>query len=238
MYTKLPPEILVIESDERLSVSVCNAIERYCFNVVRASTETEALVAAQTNKLHVVIISSRIKDVSALEMAVKIRRLPKLHKIPILFLIDKEEKAENYNSVSNGITALLYRYFTPHQLITNVKALLRKSQPVFYDKVIQHKDLSMNLATYKVYKGNKSIHLGPTEFKILQLLVQSPRTIYSRREIIDYVWQGSKDIEHRTVDVHVNRLRALIKKESKDDIPFIKTVRSSGYCLNLPNEVE
>jgi two-component system phosphate regulon response regulator PhoB len=93
----------------------------------------------------------------------------------------------------------------------------------------------MDLATYKVQRAGKKIHLGPTEFKIMQMLIQSPKTILSRQRIIDYVWGGDQAIEPRTVDVHVNRLRSLVKIND-EELPFIKTVRASGYCLNLPGE--
>ena len=88
-----------------------------------------------------------------------------------------------------------------------------------------------------MHRKDKRIHLGPTEFKILQLLVQSPKVIFTRQQIIDYVWGTKENIEPRTVDVHVNRLRTLIKVDSRE-IPFIKTVRAAGYCLNLPGEID
>ena len=148
-----------------------------------------------------------------------------------------KEFVENYKLTDTTLVEVVYRPFTPNQLMTAIKSLLRKSQPIFQDKIIKHKDVSMDLATYKVYRSNKVIHLGPTEFKILQLFIQAPRTIFSRQQIIDYVWGVDKIIELRTVDVHVNRLRSLMKLE-KNEIPFIKTVRASGYCLNLPGEIE
>ena len=116
-----------------------------------------------------------------------------------------------------------------------IKSLLRKSKPVFQDKVIRYKDLTMDLATYKVHRGDKRIHLGPTEFKIMQMLIQAPKVILSRQEIIDCVWGSNQQIEPRTVDVHVNRLRSLVKIR-ENELPFIKTVRAAGYCLNLPGE--
>lgn len=115
--------------------------------------------------------------------------------------------------------------------MTTIRTLLRKSRPVFQDKIIKYNDIRMDLSTYRVYRNNKQVHLGPTEFKILQLLVQKPKSIYSRRQIIDYVWGTEKDIAHRTIDVHVNRIRTLMKLE-KDQYQLIKTIRSAGYCLD------
>lgn len=234
---KLPPRILVIESDEALSSSICNAIERSWFDVARATDEETAIAFASSNLPNVAIISSRIKDISPVAMSSKLRKLNKATDLPIIFLLDAGQSFENYNSPNNDLVEVIYRPFTPNQLMISIKSLLRKSQPIFQNKIIKYKDVSMDLATYKVIRRNKSIHLGPTEFKILHLFVQSPKVIFSRQQIIDYVWGTGKEIEHRTVDVHVNRLRTLMKVEDKDE-QFIKTVRANGYCLNLPSEID
>jgi two-component system phosphate regulon response regulator PhoB len=115
--------------------------------------------------------------------------------------------------------------------MTTIRAFLRKSNPIFQDKVITYNDISMYLSTFKVYRATKQVHLGPTEFKILQLFVQKPKNIYSRRQIIDYVWGVDKEIAQRTIDVHVNRIRTLMKLKT-DQYQLIKTIRSAGYCLD------
>ena len=236
MSDKLPPKILLIEPEEALSASVSNSIERSWFDVIKVNKEEEAIKAASASP-NIAVISSRIKNISAIEIAYKIRIKGKDPSLPIIFLVDKSESIENYNLKDNNHIELLYRPFTPNELMTKIKSLLRKSQPIFQDKLIKYKDVSMDIATYKVFRRNKTIHLGPTEFKILQLFMQSPKVIFSRQQIINYVWGVDKEIEYRTVDVHVNRLRTLIKIEH-ENLPFIKTVRASGYCLNLPGEID
>ena len=238
MSDKLPPKILVIESDEILSASVCNTVERYWFNVIRANNAEVALKAAASNQLNIIIISSRLTDMSAIEMAAKLRKFPQFLKTPLIFLADESESIANYKIFDNNLVEVLQRPFTSGELMSAVRSLLRKSQPVFQDKLIKYKDISIDLSTYKVHRAGKSIHLGPTEFKILQLFMQSPKTIFLRQQIIEYVWgSDNKIIKPRTVDVHVNRLRTLMSMGTKND-HFIKTVRSSGYCLNLPGEID
>lgn len=261
MSEKLPPKILVIETDEALNISVVNAIERSWFDVVEADNIDSAQKAVIHNSPNMALISSRINNITAIEVAQALRKINKFNELPILFLIDAEEAPANYYLENGDLTEVINRPFTPFELITKIKALLKKSQPVFQDKIIRYKDVTIDLATYKVTRGNQNIHLGPTEFKILQLLMQSPRVIFSRQMIINYVWGENQDIELRTVDVHINRLRTLIKNASNknkfakirdssltniksslrevvDDKHFIKTVRSGGYCLNLPGEIE
>ncbi len=233
MSDKLPPKILVIETDEVLNASVCNTIERYWFDVERAYSVENAIRLASIDPPNVAIISSRIKDISALSIGVKIRKIDQLSGIPIVFLVDEGENISNYSYVNNGLIELIYRPFTPNELITTIKNLLRRSKPIFEDKIIKYKNISMDLSTYKVFKDDRFIHLGPTEFKILQFFIKNPENIHSRQKIIDYVWGTNKIIEPRTVDVHINRLRDLIKKVSNDDNSFIHTVRGKGYCLDL-----
>jgi two-component system phosphate regulon response regulator PhoB len=228
---KLPPKILVIEPDEVLNANLCNTIERYWFDVNRAKSAENALRAAEVDPPNVVIISSRIQDRSALEMANQVRKIKGLKTLPIVFLIEQGESVDNYNISGDSHSETLCRPFTPNELMTTIRALLRKSKPVFQDKVIKYNDISMDLSTFKVYRGTKQVHLGPTEFKILQLFVQKPKNIYSRRQIIDYVWGVDKEIAQRTIDVHVNRIRTLMKL-STDQYQLIKTIRSSGYCLD------
>lgn len=237
MTDKLPPKIFVIESDDLLRTSLCNTIERYWFNVLRAGDYETSLRLIPLNKINIVIISSRVENISAIELAKKIRKLDGFSETPIIFLTDENEDVTNYKNLDNGFTEIVQRPYTPNEIMTSIKTLLRKSKPIFEDKVIRYKDLQMDLATFKVFRSNRQVHLGPTEFKILQLLVQSPKTIFSRQQIVDYVWGADQTVEPRTVDVHVNRLRTLIKSRD-DDMPFIKTVRAAGYCLNLPGEID
>lgn len=231
MSDKLPPKILVVETDEVLNANLCNTIERYWFDVNRAKSSEAAVRSAEVDPPNVAIISSRIQDVSATEMASQLKKIQGLAEVPIVFLVEQDEKVANYNSVGEGCSEVLCRPFTPNELMTTIRSLLRKSRPIFQDKVIEYSDIKMDLSTFKVLRGSKQVHLGPTEFKILQLFIQKPKNIYSRRQIIDYVWGVDKEIAHRTIDVHINRIRTLMKLDT-DRYQLIKTIRSAGYCLD------
>jgi len=235
MFEKLPPKILIVESDEMIRTTMCNTIERYWFSVVRASDANAAMMEINNGNPNVVIISSKLTQPVVLSLVRDIHKAMPNVDIPIIILLEEKESKEGYTSIVGPLIDFIHRQFTPNELMLAIKALLRKSNPVFQDKVIKYKDLSMDLATYRVQRGNKQIHLGPTEFKIMQMLILSPRTILSRQHIMEHVWGKGKDIEPRTVDVHVNRIRSLVKLHD-DEPPLIKTVRSGGYCLNLPGE--
>lgn len=231
MSDKLPPKILVIEPDEMLNTNLCNTIERYWFDVTRAHSLDTALRIEKVHPSNLIIISSKIQDHSAIEVGVQLKKAREFPDLPIIFLIEQSESIENYKSINTDYVEFLKRPFTPNDLMTTIRSLLRKSKPIFQDRTISYKDLSMDLSTYKVFRNKAELHLGPTEFKILQLFVSNPKNVYSRGQIIDYVWGVDRDISHRTIDVHINRIRSLIKDDSSEH-QFIKTIRSAGYCLD------
>jgi two-component system phosphate regulon response regulator PhoB len=231
MTDKLPPKILVAEQDEVTNATLCNMIERYWFDVIRAKTFETATRVAVLHNPHLCVISSRIKDKPATEAIKALRQLPNLSELPVIFLLEPDESPEAYREVGGANCEVLARPFGPNELMTCIRNLIRKVNPVLQDKIISYDDIRMDLSTFKVHRGNKQVHLGPTEFKILQLFVQRPKNIYSRQQIIDYVWGTEEEISIRTIDVHINRLRSLMKLET-DRYPIIKTIRAAGYCLD------
>jgi two-component system phosphate regulon response regulator PhoB len=228
---KLPPKILVVEYDDQLNATLCNTIERYWFNVIRARNAETALRLAYVNRPNAAIISSTLQDISAIEMAVRLKKVEGLQQIPIIFLINQDESVQNYNITNNdNFNKILFRPFTPNELMVTVKSLLRRSNPVFQSRFIKHKNITMDLSTYKVYHGQKQVHFGPTEFKMLQLFITNPNNTYSRRQIVDYVWGVEKEISFRTVDVHINRIRKMM--DLNDGNQVIRTIRAAGYSLD------
>lgn len=231
MSDKLPPKILVVEYDDQLNATLCNTIERYWFNVIRARNAETALRLAYVNRPNAAIISSTLQDISAIEMAVRLKKIEGLQQIPIIFLINQDESVQNYNITNNdNFNKILFRPFTPNELMVTVKSLLRRSNPVFQSRFIKHKNITMDLSTYKVYHGQKQVHFGPTEFKMLQLFITNPNNTYSRRQIVDYVWGVEKEISFRTVDVHINRIRKMM--DLNDGNQVIRTIRAAGYSLD------
>ena len=151
MSDKLPPKILVVEYDDQLNSTLCNTIERYWFNVIRARNAETALRLAYVNRPNAAIISSTLQDISAIEMAVRLKKVEGLQQIPIIFLINQDESVQNYNITNNdNFNKILFRPFTPNELMVTVKSLLRRSNPVFQSRFIKHKNITMDLSTYKV----------------------------------------------------------------------------------------
>lgn len=230
MLDKLPPRILILELIKSSNISLFNIVERSWFNIAKVNTLEKAIAYSHSSPPDIIIIDSIQQDDSTMESAITLRTISGLEKIPIIFLVNSKEVTTNSSLIDNEFVDTLVKPFTSDQLITSIRTLLRRSNWVLKNKVITYKEISVDLTTYQVTKNGQEIHLGPTEFKILQLLLQSPKTTFSRQDIIDKVWPVSKNIDARTVDVHINRIRNSIKH--KNSQVFIKTVRSLGYCID------
>ncbi len=227
---KLPPKILLIEYNESFNNNICNTIEKAWFDVIRSKSLNQALNLIKLSTPHIAIISSTIQNSSATEALVQLRKKQELNSLPVIFLVDKDEAIDKYYFFSKNYMEILARPFLSSDLISTIKSLLRKTKPTFQNKIIKYKNISMNLATFEVFQSEQRIYLSPIEFKILQLLLTSSNNILSRKEIVHSIWGIKCNISDRTIDVHINRIRNLIKADSKNK-SLIKTIRSEGYCL-------
>lgn len=230
MFDKLPPRILILELTKSSNISLFNIVERSWFNIVKVSTLEKAIASSHSSAPDIIIIDAVEQNEITIKAAVTLRAISGLDKTPIIFLLNSKEAKTNPTLENSEFVDLLVKPFTSEQLITLIRNLLRRSNWILKNKMIQYKDISIDLTNYRVTKNGEEIHLGPTEFKILHLLLQAPKVTFSRQDIIEKVWPTSKNIDVRTVDVHINRIRNSIRH--KDSQVFIKTVRSLGYCID------
>lgn len=230
MSEKLPPRILIIEPENDKNTNT-NTIDKYYFAVNRARSFDAAVKSARLNPPNFIIISSRMRDRPASEIIVRLKRLKNLNQVPVIFLIEEHEKPVNYERIGGDYFTVLQRPYTATDLMLAIKSLLRKAPINLADKIIKYRDIKMNLSNYQIFRGNRELNLGPTGFKMLQLFMQNPGTIYSRDQIIEAIWGENNDIVHRTIDVHINRIRKLMKNEPKEH-HIIKTIRANGYYID------
>lgn len=237
MSTHLPPTILIIEPEVIFRTSISNSLERNGFIILAAATGDDALKLIDSlpeyKKPNLAIIGYKLPGLSGVEVCTILRSRNTSAPLPIILIADENDKLDEIKGLANTFDDYIVKPFAQSELVNKVKALLGKVKPVLSSKIMEYRDLKIDLASYRVTKGAREIHLGPTEFKILQCLVEAPKKIFSRESLMQYVWGKSTNVEVRTIDVHINRLRSALKSSS-DEIPFIKTVRSMGYCLSLP----
>ena len=241
MTVHLPPIILVIDPDPVSRTSASNVLERNGFAAVTKSNGEEALrfmdTASEYQKPHMVIVNSKLEGLSGIEICTILKTKSGENKIPVVFIAEPGEDVVSLCGLDNSFDDYLVRPFGQNELAAKVKVVLGRSKPVLRNKVLAFGNVKMDLMSYRVIKNNREVHLGPTEFKILQCFIEAPHRIFSRMEIMTYVWGSQDNVELRTVDVHINRLRSALSEPGQSE-PTIKTVRAAGYCLELPQPVQ
>ncbi len=237
MLSHLPPTIMIVEQDIVTRTLSSNVLERNGFNIFSAKNCEETLKILddipEYQIPNIFVIYSVLEGIQGVELAQILKSRVKLKNIPIIMVASQEEIIKLLQNKERDFDDYLIRPFAQNELVNKVKFWLNKTKPKLKSKTIKFRDIEIDLATYKVQKAGIEVHLGPTEFRILQCLIETPTKIFSREDIMSYVWNSKDNVETRTIDVHINRLRSALR-QPHEDISVIKTVRSAGYCLELP----
>jgi two-component system phosphate regulon response regulator PhoB len=173
-----------------------------------------------------------IPHVSGLEVCRRLRRRPDTRGTPIIMLTARVEENDKIRGLDGGADDYVTKPFSPTELVSRVRALLRRSRPAMAAERLEFADLVMDLAAHRVRRGGRDIHLGPTEFRLLRHLIEHPGRVFSREQLLNAVWGSEVYVEPRTVDVHIRRLRLAVNVDDEPDL--IRTVRSAGYALDRP----
>lgn len=223
--------IVVALSDIPTSTIVSYHLERFGFIVNTIQTTDNILNTVERIEPSLLLLDEDLSGQhSSLNICSFLKNNNRTSNIKIIYATQNPEiEKKNFNDI-------ITKPFVPSELVKKVKELAEVKSPISFKKTVSFLDIEMNLSTFRVSRGNRSIHLGPNEFKILQCFLEHPGKILSREHIMNYVWGHSNQVEPRTIDVHINRLRLALKNEN-EDLPLIKTVRSSGYSLTVPREL-
>ena len=222
--------IVTVEDELPLITLLKYNLEKEGYKVKNAETGQEALQLIKSTLPDVVVLDWMLPDFSGIEVCKQIKRDKKLKTIPVLMLTAKSEAEDKIIGFENGVDDYLTKPFNNKELILRIKSLLKRSKPSLLEDLAIFKDLKIDRITRKVFRDDKEIKLGPTEYKLLDFLIKSPQRVYSREQLLNNVWGENINVESRTVDVHIRRLRKAINIDKKIDL--IRTVRSSGYSLD------
>ena len=228
----MSPLVLVVEDEGALVTLLRYNLEREGFRVVEARDGEEALLQAAELKPDLILLDWMIPHVSGLEVCRRLRRRPDTRTTPIIMLTARAEEHDKIRGLDGGADDYVTKPFSPTELVSRVRALLRRSRPSMAAERLEFADLVMDLAAHRVRRGGRDIHLGPTEFRLLRHLIEHPGRVFSREQLLNAVWGSEVYVEPRTVDVHVRRLRLAVN--GKDEPDLIRTVRSAGYALDRP----
>jgi len=222
--------IVTVEDELPLITLLKYNLEKEGYKVKNAETGQEALQLIKSTLPDIVVLDWMLPDFSGIEVCKQIKRDKKLKTIPVLMLTAKSEAEDKIIGFENGVDDYLTKPFNNKELILRIKSLLKRSKPSLLEDLAIFKDLKIDRIKRKVFRDDKEIKLGPTEYKLLDFLIKSPQRVYSREQLLNNVWGESINVENRTVDVHIRRLRKAINIDKKSDL--IRTVRSSGYSLD------
>ena len=226
----MKPLILVVEDEAPLVTLLRYNLEGAGFEVADAPDGEEALISIAERKPDLILLDWMLPLVSGLEICRQIRRKPDLRDIPIIMLTARGEEEDRIRGLDNGADDYITKPFSPSELLARVRAILRRTRPALSTEILRYDDLTMDIASHRVSRGSRQIHLGPTEFRLLRYLLEHPGRVFSREQLLDAVWGHDVYVEPRTVDVHIRRLRQALNGRNEQDL--IRTVRAAGYALD------
>jgi len=223
--------ILIVEDESALSTLLAYNLEKEGFTVRIAEDGERAIEALAEEPPDLVLLDWMLPHVSGIEICRRIRRDPATHDLPVIMLTARGEEADRIRGLETGADDYVTKPFSPAELIARVRALLRRARPAIGADELTAGDIVMDLAAHRVFLGGSEVELGPTEFKLLRHFMEHPGRVYSRDQILDAVWGRDINVEDRTVDVHIGRLRKSLRAATGRDP--IRTVRGAGYSLEV-----
>ena len=220
--------VLLIEDDSATAQSIDLMLQSEGFNVYTTDLGEEGADLGKIYDYDIILLDINLPDMSGYEV-LKTLRVSKV-KTPILILSGLAGIDDKVRGLGFGADDYMTKPFSPAELIARIRAIMRRSKPETVSEALTFEDINMDLAAYKVYRGDREVHLGPTEFKLLRHLMQNPGRVFSREQLLDSVWGHDVYVEPRTVDVHIRRLRKVLNEGTEQDL--IRTVRPAGYALD------
>lgn len=228
------PKIMIVEDEDDIVTLLRYNLESAGFEVAYETNGGRALSAVEEQHPDLILLDWMLPEKSGIDICRDIRDSNELRNIPIIMLTARGEEADKIEGLSIGADDYMTKPFSVPELIARIRALLRRTQPTESKGVLEFEDVKMDLATCRVTRGNRFVHLGPTEFRLLQFLIEKPRHVFPREVLLKEVWGEDIHVELRTVDVHIRRLRKAMNDGGEKDL--IRTIRAAGYSIdsNIP----
>ncbi len=209
----LKPTVLVAEDESALVTLLRYNLEREGYRVLDTQDGEEALLIASEEKPDVIILDWMMPQLSGIEVCRRLRQRQETRNVPILMLTARGEETDRIRGLDTGADDYITKPFSMTELLARLRAVMRRIRPGLAEDTIKVGDIEMDRAAHRVRRSGKDIHLGPTEFKLLDHLIQHPGRVFSREQLLDAVWGSDVYVEARTVDVHVGRLRKALNVE-------------------------
>jgi len=222
--------ILVVEDEEALAALLDYNLTHAGYVVRVCADGNEAMLALDEEMPDLAILDWMLPGVSGIEICRRIRGRPETRDMPIIMITARGEDEDRVRGLDTGADDYMTKPLSMAELTARIKAVLRRSRPMLAGDVASFGDITLDRASMRVYRGNREVHLGPTEFRLLECFLQRPGRVFTRELLLDLVWGRDVNVEDRTVDVHVGRLRKALNRRGAHDP--IRTVRAVGYALD------
>ncbi len=222
-------KVLIVEDEEPLALLLQYNLEAEGFRVSLARRGDEAEVAISEDPPDLIVLDWMLPGLSGIELCRRLRAGKTARSIPILILTARGEEQDRIRGLTMGADDYVVKPFSLPELMARVRAILRRASPGRLAQTLEVEDIELDRDSYRVMRNGREVRLGPTEFKLLEFLMESPGRVFSRTQLLDGVWGRDVYVDERTVDVHIGRLRKAINR-GKDKDP-IRTVRGAGYAL-------
>jgi two-component system phosphate regulon response regulator PhoB len=227
----MTPYILVVEDEDALATLVQYNLEKEGYELAVCGDGQEALTSIAERQPDLVVLDWMLPSVSGLEVCRRLRQKTETRNLPIIMLTARVEESDRIRGLDTGADDYVVKPCSMSELAARVRAVLRRIRPGLAEDRIRHGDIIVDRVAHRVKRAGSEVHLGPTEFRLLEYLMQHPGRVFSREQLLDAVWGAEVYVEARTVDVHVGRLRKALMKGGEVDP--IRTVRSAGYSIDM-----
>ena len=230
MSESAKPSVLIVEDESALCTLLRYNLEREGYRVFEARNGDEALIVAAETSPDLIVLDWMLPELSGIEVCRRLRARGESRNVPIIMLTARGEETDRIRGLDTGADDYIVKPFSMSEFLARSRAVMRRVRPGLVEDVIALGEIVMDRTSHRVRRSRREVHLGPTEYRILERLMQNPGRVFSREQLLDTVWGTDVYVEARTVDVHIGRLRkALNHQEERDPI---RTVRSAGYSFD------
>ena len=223
-------KIFIIEDETSIIQLVQHNLEKEGFVVSSSTNGNDGLKELKKFEPNLLLLDWMLPDLSGIDVCKSLRRDKNYKNLPIIMLTAKGEEEDKVKGLESGVDDYITKPFGFNELMSRIKALLRRSDPKTVSDDLIFEDLKLDRTERRVFRDNNEIHLGPTEFRLLEFFLLNPKRVFSRDQILESVWPNNINVESRTIDVHIRRLRQSINLSGKKEL--VRTVRSAGYSLS------
>lgn len=226
--------ILLVEDDPALSELVRFHLDRAGYEILQTSSGDQALAMANESPPDLILLDWMIEGMAGIDVCRHLRRGGATKSLPIVMMTARGEEADRISGLDTGADDYITKPFSPRELLARIAAVLRRVRPALAVETLKFDDIEMDVTGHRVRRGGEPVNLAPAEFRLLRHFLENPRRVFTRDGLLATVWKSDSEVEPRTVDVQIRRIRKALNAGGRPNL--IRTVRSTGYALEAPGE--